>query len=108
MRVNYKQLVTEIPHRIQLGTKAYYEILWCDSFPDSKVMGETRFDPRQIVIKKGMTPKEAIVTYLHEIAHGYSHEHGLNLTESQILSFEKGLYYLLKQENIFNKGSNNE
>jgi hypothetical protein len=107
-RVDYRKLVKQIPHRIQLQTKSFYEILWVDSFKDIKVMGETRFEPRQIVIRKGMTPKETVVTFLHEVAHAYSEEFNMGLTENQILNFEKGLYYLLKTNNIFNEGSSNE
>lgn len=107
-RVNYKELMSHIPTRIQLTSKVFYEIMWTDQFLDPKVMGETRFSPNQIVIKSGMTPKEIVVTFLHEVAHAYSAEYEMDLTESQILKFEKGLYYLLKKDNIFNQGKNNE
>lgn len=107
-RVDYKKIIKQIPHRVQLGAKIFYEVLWVESFPDPKVMGETRFNPTQIVIKKGMKPKETVITFFHELAHAYSSECDMNLTESQILKFEKKLYYLLKDNNILQNGNNNE
>ena len=77
-----------------------FEIVWTDGFQDPNVMGETRFEPNQIVIKKGMSNKETVKTYLHEVAHAYSDVYKMNLTETQVLNFEKGLYYLLKSGNI--------
>jgi hypothetical protein len=66
-------------------------------------VGETRFDRKQIAIKDKLSPKNTVITYLHEVAHGLSAEHDMQLTENQILALEKGLYYLLKDGNLFKK-----
>lgn len=100
-KVDWKKLKRKIPHRVQLGHTVHYEVVWADSFVDPHTMGETRFDSRQIVIKKGLTPKMTVVTFLHEVAHAYSYIYNLNLTETQVLNMEKGFYYLLKNGNIF-------
>lgn len=101
--INWKKLVKKIPNKVQLSKKGEYEIVWVDKFKEDLVMGETRFDRKQIAIKKKMSPKNTIITYLHEVAHGLSAEHDIELTEKQVLSLEKGLYYLLKDGNIFKK-----
>lgn len=93
----------KIPNKVQLSKRGEYEIVWVDSFKQTDVVGETRFDRKQIAIKNKMSPKSTVITYLHEVAHGLSAEHEIQLTENQILALEKGLYYLLKDSNLFKK-----
>ena len=76
--VNWKKLSKSIPHRVQIGPKSFYEILWVTDFKDGKTLGETRFDPKQIVLMKGLSPKETVSVYKHEVAHAYSYEWGLD------------------------------
>lgn len=101
--VNWKNLVKKIPNKVQLSKRGEYEIVWVDSFKQPDVVGETRFDRKQIAIKDKLSPKNTVITYLHEVAHGLSAEHDMQLTENQILALEKGLYYLLKDGNLFKK-----
>lgn len=102
--VNWKKFKSLIPNFVQLGPKATYEVVWIDEFKDNRTLGETRFDPCQIVLKNNMTPKLTVVTFLHECLHAYSNEYELALTENLILSAEKGFYYLLKEGNLFKSG----
>jgi hypothetical protein len=101
--VNWKKLVKKIPNKVQLAKGEEYEIVWVESFKQEDVVGETRFDRKQIAIKSKMSAKNTVITYLHEVAHGISAEHEIDLTENQILALEKGLYYLLKDGNVFKK-----
>jgi hypothetical protein len=101
--VNWKKLVKKIPNKVQLSRKGEYEIVWVDSFKEHDVVGETRFDRKQIAIKGKMSPKNTVLTYLHEVTHGISAEHDAQLTENQVLAIEKSLYYLLKEGNLFKK-----
>lgn len=105
--VNWKKLKANIPHFVQVNRKAIYEILYTDEFLDGKTLGETRFNPRQIVIKNGMTPKETVKTYYHELQHAFSEEYGAKLTENQVLALEQGAYYWFKSNNIFRLESKN-
>lgn len=98
--MNWKSLKNRIPHFVQMG-KSTYEVLYIDEFKDGKTLGETRFDPKQIVIKNGLTPKMTVITFLHECFHSASEEFGIGLTENQVLSLEKSLYFWLKPGNIF-------
>jgi uncharacterized protein YpuA (DUF1002 family) len=74
-----------------------------DSFVDESVLGETRFDPKQIVIKDGQAPKDKVHTYIHELLHAISEEYEVNLTENQVRALERALYYVLKSDNVFRK-----
>lgn len=101
--VNWKKLAKKIPNKVQLSKKGVYEVVWVESFKESDVLGETRFDRKQIAIKDNMSAKSTVLTFLHEVTHGLSAEHEADLTETQVLAIEKGLYYLLKEGNLFKK-----
>lgn len=101
--VNWRTLKSKIPHRVQIKKGVFYEICWIQSFHDPNTLGETRFTERQIVLKMDQSPKETVTTYLHELAHAVSGEYNIGLTETQVLQFEKSLYYLLKKENVFKR-----
>lgn len=99
--VKWKKLVKRIPPRVQINRNSFYEVCWIEDFPDGNTLGETRYDPKQIVIKKGLSPKLTVQTYLHEIGHAVSEEFKANLTETQVLAIEAFFYYMLKNDNIF-------
>lgn len=65
------------------------------------LVGETRFDTRQILIELGHSAKQTVITYIHELTHAFSGEYDLGLTETQVLKIENTIYYLLKHNNLF-------
>lgn len=99
-RIKWKQLRNQIPSRVEIGSR-WFEIIWIDEFKDGKTLGETRFDPPQIVLKTNETDKETVKTYLHEITHAVSDEEEVGLTENQVIGIERSLTYLLKPNNVF-------
>lgn len=101
--INWKALTKRIPHRVQVSRKSFYEICYVDTFVDKNVLGETRFDRKQIVLKDDQPQKEKVHTYLHELLHAISEEYEVNLTESQVQALEKAIYYILKPDNVFRK-----
>lgn len=98
--IKWKELKSKIPHLVTFKRKSY-EVCWIDNFKDEHVMGETRFNPRQIVIKNGLSDRETCLTYLHEVMHAVSHECGAELTETQVRVLENMLTDILKKGNIF-------
>lgn len=91
-----------IPQTVQVSRKGKYEVLWTDKIKeDDRTLGETRFDPKQIVIKTGQTYKESVSTYLHEFLHAVSEEYEVGLTEKQVRALEKAVYFVLKEGNVF-------
>jgi IMP dehydrogenase/GMP reductase len=101
--VDWKKLTRGIPHRVQVARNAFYEVLYVDAFVQEDVLGETRFDRKQIVIKDKQHPKEKVHTYIHELLHAISEEYEVNLTEAQVRALEKALYYVMKSDNVFRK-----
>lgn len=99
----WKDLKDRIPHVVHTGYKNRFEVVWVDDFPDGKTDGETRFEPLQIAIKRGMSDKETVMTYLHELTHAADFSHEIGLTETQVLKIEKALIPLLKDGNVFTK-----
>lgn len=101
-RVNWKKLVKCIPFSVQVHHNEFWEVVWVDDFPDGETIGECRYDQKQIAIKKNMSNKLSVITYLHECGHLFSDKTMANLTEAQILALENSFYYILKPNNIFN------
>lgn len=99
MKLNWKKLRNNIPNKIQIGSRTVYELYWTQDFhfdnEDEKTYGITRYEPKQIVINSNQGDKETVLTMLHEFLHAYSYKYDINLTESQISAFEKGLPYLI-------------
>lgn len=101
--VNWRKLRSSIPSSVHIG-KQLYEIVFIDQFLDPHTLGETRFEgKRQIVIKNGLTPKETVKVYFHELIHAFSEEFNAEMTETQVLAMEKGLHWWMKRDNIFEK-----
>lgn len=98
--ISWKKLKSKIPHLVKFNDRVY-EVCWVEKFKSDNVLGETRFEPTQIVIKSDMENKETVKTYLHEVIHAISFEYGANLTETQVLALEEALKDILKKGNIF-------
>jgi hypothetical protein len=59
------------------------------------VLGECRFDARQIVLKKGQSERETFKTFMHELMHAMEVERGIKITHRAIYQMEEAIYYLL-------------
>lgn len=84
----------KIPNSIRITHKKRYEVVWIDSFSDPKIVGETRFNPPQIVIKKDHG--DEFMTFVHELLHAISNEYDLNLTENQVMGMELAIKRIAK------------
>ena len=94
MRTNWNKLVKSIPTKIKAGpNKGEYEILLIKDFHGQDTYGETRFDPKQIVLRSDLKPKLMMETFWHEFCHAISEEHNVGLTEQQILDLESAFPY---------------
>lgn len=78
-----------LPTHLRVTRKRTYETLHVETFVNPEILGETRFEPAQIVLKKGQSASEEVSTYLHEAYHAMCHEENIKLTETQVLKLEK-------------------
>ena len=101
--INWTKLKRRIPSKVLIGN-TIYEVLFIDEFKSPSILGETRLEDKQIVLKNGQTPKELVKTYIHECLHAVSEEFDVNLTEQQVLKLEEALSCILKDGNVFKKG----
>ena len=100
--VNWKDLIKRLPAKVQVARNRHMEILWTHTVSgDGDTLGEMRPDKNQIVLKTDETAKETIHTYIHELLHAVSDQYDAGLTEKQVRSLEKAIYYMLKPGNIF-------
>lgn len=101
MSIKWKALHKRIPISVQVSSRRSFEIVWVEGFPDTLVLGETRFNPDQIAIKTNEPIRETVKTYLHELLHAIDDEYGVGLTEAQVIKLEASLTAVLKPFNIF-------
>lgn len=97
-----------IPNKVQVSSGVVYEILWVDEFIDNTNVGECRYDQQQVVLKKGLSHKQTLETYIHELLHLFSHEYGVDLSEQDVLKLEKIIPFILKENNIFKSRRHND
>lgn len=95
-RINWKRLAQSIPHILPKIGSDVYEVVYIDDFKDGKTLGESRFDLKQIVIKRGQSDTELCKTMFHECLHVISDHYKAELTENQVLALEKSLPFWLK------------
>lgn len=98
--MKWKKLLKQIPIQVQIDTGVFYDILWATEFKHHLV-GKTIPEYRQIILKTGETPKETVLTYLHEVIHAVSDAYGIGLTENQVLALESAIKHILKPNNVF-------
>jgi len=98
--ISWKRLRKAIPPKLQLNKKSSYEVLW-DMDKNSPTLGLLRIEEKQIVLNHTQDDKEAVHTYFHEVLHALSVEYDVDLTEKQVRALEKGLYWLIKPNNLF-------
>lgn len=103
--IKWKKLAKRIPFSIKTSKNDTFPVVFVTDFADGKTLGETRFDPPQIAILLGQSPKMTVITYLHEVLHAISYTHGANLTENQVLALEQSIAYILKHNNLFKEES---
>ena len=95
MKISWKKFRKNIPTSIKL-LKASYEVLWQEELVSGANDGETRFDPKQIVLHNATDQKEVVHTFMYEYFHALSHEYNVNLTETQVRNLERALPDLIK------------
>lgn len=92
MKQDWKKSKNNIPTKFRTGVRKYFIVLWADNLKDTKenkLYGLTQFEPKQIVISKDQSDKEAVFTAWHEFLHGIDHDHEIGLTESQVVMLER-------------------
>lgn len=93
MRTDWKKLKRNIPNKVRTTSRTQYEVLWIDGFvtevEGQKTYGETRYQPKQIVLNTNQGARECVHTMYHELLHALSAELDANLTESQVIALEK-------------------
>jgi putative protein kinase ArgK-like GTPase of G3E family len=103
-RTDWKKKVRNIPAKVQIASKVWYDITWQKEIVDTvgnHLCGFTDLNNKIITIKMDMSPKLTVETFMHECFHAFSEEFELSLTENQVLGMEKMVPYL---DGLFNKG----
>lgn len=102
-RINWKKKVAQIPSKVQIAPRIFYEVVWQKEIVNSTghhLYGVTDLTNRVITIKMDMPARLTLETYFHECIHALSEEYKLGLTENQVLAMEHALPYILKDNNF--------
>lgn len=101
--IKWKLLRKLIPSKVQIKKDVFYEVFWVETIEGGRLLGECRYDIRQIFVSTKQSDKELCLTFFHELLHAFSHEYELELKETQILKFESTLHYFIKIIKQFKK-----
>lgn len=95
------KLLSKLPSHIRITPYVSYELVYIPEFANKKILGETRPDTKQIVIKSNEPPGQTVSTIIHEILHAIALENDFELTEKQVLALEDGIVRALRLNKIF-------
>jgi hypothetical protein len=99
-----KRKSSPLPKKIRITHKVAYEVVYVDGFSDPAVMGECRYESKQIVLNTKQPPTELRKTLIHEVFHAISFETPpLNLTETQVLALEKAVDRVLRLNKLYER-----
>lgn len=103
--MDWRKLMRRIPATVKIAPGITYQVTWQKKLVDTvgnDLYGSTDYENKIITIELGLSPKQAVVTYIHECCHAFSNEHGIGLTETQIQAIEKTIPYF---DGMFEKGN---
>lgn len=87
----------KIPPKIRIKSKVNYEIVWQAKIADDDFCLGLCDPQKQIIyLKLGMSDTETIKTFLHEVLHALSAEHGFELPHRTVYALEDAVYKVFK------------
>jgi hypothetical protein len=95
-------VIKKLPFKIRYEAKGSYGVSVVSGFPEP-LDGTCNPNTKEIKIRAGMGDKATVSALLHEVIHMISFERSLELTESQVLGLEIGLWKVLELNPSFKK-----
>lgn len=84
-------LPAKYPKKIYVGMEIY-RVIFTDKI---NCFGETDPEKRTIKLKKGMSPRSTLTTFIHELLHAIEFESDIKIKHKQIYELEAGIFELL-------------
>jgi len=88
-------MIKKMPYRIRFEPRKAYGVSMVSGFEED-LDGTCNPNTKEIKIRAGMGDKATLSALTHEVIHLISFEKNLNLTESQVLGLEIGLFKILE------------
>lgn len=85
----------KLPSHVKIKNKVVYEVVLVSEFKDPEVLGECRYDQKQIALKIGQSKRQLLKTFYHEVFHAICHERGIEIPHKSIYKLEDAIYYLI-------------
>lgn len=97
----------KIPHKVKIKPGVFYTVVWVDRFDDPEQIGWTADGvgtkarpepgPKMIYLKKGMSRKETLEIFVHEVLHAIEFEYGITLPHKIVYALQGPLALVLTQ-----------
>lgn len=97
MKINWAKSKKNIPTKLRIAKRKFFDILWIDSLFDTvgnKLFGKTDFEKNQIILNKDQSDKETVETVWHEFCHALDHDDEMGLTEAQVVKLEEAYPFI--------------
>ena len=77
--------------KVRINKRSTYTIVWVDGFADPKDDAWCVYKKNQIIIRKGMPPRQLLFTFIHELLHAVQYEYDVGMTERQVDKLETAI-----------------
>lgn len=90
-----KPISEVIPRKVRITAKVSYTVLFVDKL-DIDNMGVCDPNTRQILILLGMSTKDTLATFIHELLHAMEFEHGIEIPHKAVHQLDVAIESLLR------------
>ena len=87
----------DFPKSVQITPKVSYAVKFKRGLEKQGYMGLCHYDTREIWVSMGLSAKDRLSTFCHELAHAASHEYGLDLEHKIVYDLEGPLAFFLSR-----------
>lgn len=87
----------DFPRFVKITPRISYSVKFKRGLENRGYMGLCFYDKKEIWISMGLSAKDRLSTFCHEVAHSVSHEYGLDLSHQTIYDLEGPLAFFLSR-----------
>lgn len=93
----------DFPREIEIAPGVYYKVKFKRGLESKGYMGLAIFDDQEIWISMGLSPKERLSTFFHEVAHCLDEHYGLKWRHRDIYKMEEPLAFFFARNAVWIK-----
>lgn len=87
----------KIPKKVRITSKVVYKVQIVTAFEkEPYTMGTCCPDDKLILLRADLSPRNLLVTFIHELIHAMQFEHGIKIRHSSINQLDSAIERLLR------------